>query len=83
ITYTSSATDSVIGQPLEIRLINLLQGPGIEVDFDDVQLIAKALPGGSRSSHGNATSGDLFNQLQQPSNFELPLAPTDTSSLFG
>ncbi|MBW4490355.1 MAG: hypothetical protein KME12_21460 [Trichocoleus desertorum ATA4-8-CV12] len=83
ITYTSSATDSVVGQPLEIRLINLLQGPGIEVDFDDVQLTAKALPGGSKSSHGNATSGDLFNQLHQPSTFELPLAPTDSSSLFG
>lgn len=83
ITYTSSATDAVVGQPLEIRLINLLQGPGIEVDFDDVQLTAKALRGGSRASRGNAISGDLFNPLHQPSNFELPLAPTDNSSLIG
>ncbi len=51
VTYVSSATNSLLGQPLEIRLINLLQGPGIEVDFDDVQLTAKAIPRGSTRSH--------------------------------
>lgn len=53
VTYTTSATDSLLGKPLEIRLINLLQGPGIEVDFDDVQLIAQPLSitNGSTSSY--------------------------------
>lgn len=82
VTYTSSATDTLVGQPLEIRLINLLQGPGIEVDFDDVQLTAKAIPGGSRSSHNLNEYGDLLNSLYSASNFALP-AGSDSSSLIG
>ena len=82
ITYTSSATDTVIGQSLEIRLINLLQGPGIEVDFDDVQLTAKALPVGSKSSHNlSEEHGSLLNPLHPSSNLTLPLGAVDSSSL--
>lgn len=82
ITYTSSATDTLIGQPLEIRLINLLQGPGIEVDFDDVQLTAKALPGGSQSSHNLSQGyGDLLNSLHSSSTFVLPLGTVDSPSV--
>jgi hypothetical protein len=78
INYTSSSTDVLVGQPLEIRLINLLQGPGIEVDFDNVQLTAKTLPGGSKSSHNLSEGyGDLLSQGQSASNFVLPLGTSD------
>ncbi|MCL1469406.1 hypothetical protein [Argonema antarcticum] len=38
VTYTSSANDGYVGQPLQIRLLNLLQTPGPEVNFDNVRL---------------------------------------------
>ncbi len=37
-TYTTSANDGNVGQPLQIRLLNLLQTPGPEVNFDNVRL---------------------------------------------
>lgn len=68
VTYVSSATNSLLGQPLEIRLINLLQGPGIEVDFDDVRLTAKAIPRGSTRSHRlNSGLGELRDPLYKSS----------------
>jgi hypothetical protein len=38
ISYTASADDPRLGTPLTIRLINLLNAPGAEVDFDDLSL---------------------------------------------
>lgn len=68
VTYVSSATNPLLGQPLEIRLVNLLQGPGIEVDFDDVQLTAQSIPRGStRSHHLNRGLGELCDPLYKSS----------------
>jgi hypothetical protein len=44
ISFTTSANDLNIGQQLEIRLLNILDGSGLEVDFDDVKLEAKPVP---------------------------------------
>lgn len=49
LQFDSSAAPALRGQPLGIRLINLarpgsLAAPGIEVDFDDVQLLAAPVP---------------------------------------
>jgi hypothetical protein len=42
ISYTATASDAAIGQPLEIRLINLnVPESGIEVNFDDVELVVE------------------------------------------
>lgn len=45
ITYLAEADDPSLGAPLGIRLINLNAGDsGIEVNFDDVELLAAASP---------------------------------------
>jgi hypothetical protein len=44
ITGVTSSVSAGLGQPLAIRLINLDQAGGIEVNFDRVQLDAVALP---------------------------------------
>lgn len=49
VSVTIPGTHPRAGQPLEIRLLNLnfpgtLEAPGIEVDFDDIQLDAIACP---------------------------------------
>ena len=44
VKYTASANDPNLGKPLEIRLVNILQGEGIEVNFDRVQLQESKLP---------------------------------------
>lgn len=43
VTFTADADNSLLGENLEVRLIHLLDGPGIEVDFDDVRLTAEAI----------------------------------------
>jgi Ca2+-binding RTX toxin-like protein len=43
VTYNSTADASLLGEPLEIRLINPLQGPGLEVSFDNVRLTATTI----------------------------------------
>jgi hypothetical protein len=43
VTYNSTAHDPLSGEALEIRLINLLEGPGFEVSFDNVRLTATSL----------------------------------------
>jgi hypothetical protein len=40
IAYEVADDDPLIGEQLSIRLVNLNEGPGFEVDFDDVQLVA-------------------------------------------
>ncbi|MFB2918783.1 hypothetical protein [Aerosakkonema funiforme] len=40
VKYTAAANDPNLGQPLQIRLFNILQGTGAEVGFDDVKLEA-------------------------------------------
>lgn len=50
VTLTTGATHAQLGQPLEVRLINLNiietpADPGIEVDFDEVQLTAAPAAG--------------------------------------
>jgi hypothetical protein len=44
ISYITSANNSNLGKPLEIRLLNLLQSDGIEVNFDNVRLDATQVP---------------------------------------
>lgn len=43
ISFTTDANDSNLGQPLEIRLLNLLNDSGLEVDFDNVRLEAASV----------------------------------------
>jgi len=45
LTATTAAGDPAIGQALTIRLVNLSAAPGIEVNFDDVTLIATPIGG--------------------------------------
>jgi hypothetical protein len=42
LSYTAFADDLNLGQSLEVRLLNLLQSEGLEVDFDNVRLAATA-----------------------------------------
>lgn len=46
VSYTSSVNSQNLGQPLEVRLLNLnlAQGSGREVDFDNVRLAANPVP---------------------------------------
>lgn len=46
VSYTSSVNSPSLGQPIEIRLLNLNlpQGSGSEVDFDNVRLAAEPVP---------------------------------------
>lgn len=75
VTYTSSATDPLLGKQLGIRLINILQGPGIEVDFDKVQLTAQAVSCGSTRSHRcDRGLGELSASLHKVAQPELPAA---------
>ncbi|MEB3182305.1 MAG: hypothetical protein VKL59_25195, partial [Nostocaceae cyanobacterium] len=43
VTYTTTANDPFLGENLGIRLINLNQAPGIEVDFDRISFTANYL----------------------------------------
>lgn len=43
LSFATGAAHPALGQALAIRLVNL-DGPGIEVDFDDVQLSASPVP---------------------------------------
>lgn len=43
LTFIAPTDHSNLGDALEIRLLNLIQGAGLEVDFDDVQLIAETV----------------------------------------
>lgn len=44
ISYITSGDSPNLGKPLEIRLLNLLQSDGIEVNFDNVKLDATQVP---------------------------------------
>lgn len=44
VTFTATPDSPYLGQNLGIRLVNVLQEPGLEVDFDNVSLTAQALP---------------------------------------
>lgn len=44
VTFTATADSPYLGENLGIRLVNVLQGPGLEVDFDNVSLSAEAIP---------------------------------------
>jgi hypothetical protein len=44
ISYAAPATGNFIGQPLQIRLIDLNQAAGRDVDFDNVRLEATPVP---------------------------------------
>jgi hypothetical protein len=45
VEYNSPVKDDLAGQPLGIRLVHLLAGPGRDVDFDDVRLEVVPEPG--------------------------------------
>lgn len=51
VTFTTTDNSLYLGQNLGIRLVNVLQGSGLEVDFDNVRLTAQALPGSCCDSH--------------------------------
>ncbi|MHC5114877.1 MAG: hypothetical protein ACYTGP_10675, partial [Planctomycetota bacterium] len=42
VTYTTGTDDAQLGSPLTIRLVNLLNAPGAEVDFDELILTAES-----------------------------------------
>lgn len=44
ISYTTSANNPNLGQALEIRLLNILESDGIEINFDNVKLDATQIP---------------------------------------
>lgn len=44
VSFTTSNNLPSLGLPLEIRLLHLLNGPGVEVNFDDVRLEATSVP---------------------------------------
>ncbi|GAA6620979.1 hypothetical protein [Scytonema sp. NUACC26] len=44
VTFTATSDNLYLGQNLGIRLVNILQGTGVEVDFDNVRLSAEAIP---------------------------------------
>lgn len=43
LTFVASADLATLGKPLEIRLLNLIQDVGLEVDFDQVRLTAETV----------------------------------------
>jgi hapalindole H/12-epi-hapalindole U/12-epi-fischerindole U synthase len=43
ITFAAAASNPLVGQPLGIRLVNLNNAPGIEVNFDNVRLTAEPI----------------------------------------
>jgi len=43
VTFTAKETEPFLGQNLEIRLVNLLAGPGEDVEFDNVRLFAETV----------------------------------------
>ncbi len=67
LSTTTVAIDDAhpqLGGPLEVRLINLNmidspEDPGIEVDFDDVQLMTGCLGSGDISGNGNVDGDDV------------------------
>ncbi len=50
VKFTATDSNPYLGQNLGIRLVNILEGPGLVVNFDDVRLTAQTLPGISASS---------------------------------
>lgn len=44
VSFTTSANTPNLGEQLEIRLLNILDGSGLEVDFDNVRLEATPVP---------------------------------------
>jgi hypothetical protein len=76
ISYIALASDPNIGNPLEIRLLNPLQGNGREVDFDNVRLDAAAVP------EPASTVGTLvFGVLWVGSRFKKKLVSSNRSKL--
>lgn len=43
VTFTTTADNTYLGENLGIRLVNVLQGPGLQVDFDNVRLTSEAI----------------------------------------
>ncbi|MFN6471917.1 MAG: calcium-binding protein [Nostoc sp. SerVER01] len=50
VKFTATESNPYLGQNLGIRLINLIEGPGLVVNFDDVRLTAQTLPDISASN---------------------------------
>lgn len=44
ISFTTSDNENNLGQQLEIRLLNILDDSGLEIDFDNVRLNATSVP---------------------------------------
>ncbi|MCX5676388.1 MAG: hypothetical protein NTX87_15410, partial [Planctomycetota bacterium] len=62
LSYTAGASDPLLGQPLQIRLINLAAAPGDEVEFDNVRLLFTApgpIAGAGTLIAGNTTANVL------------------------
>jgi hypothetical protein len=74
--YTAGPCDPSFGQPFTIRLVNLVGGPGREVDFDGVQLVATsadvAIYSFSFSDTEGSVSGNFsYNQRAGPETAQL------------
>lgn len=65
VDFTVGADNALLGEELTIRLVNLNEGPGIEVDFDNTALYIEDVQDGSQIYIDNA-------------GFELPVLPEDT-----
>lgn len=65
VQVTIGASHPQLGQPLEIRLINLntpgtAEAPGIEVNFDEIQLWTGCFGAGDLDDDGDVNSADLL-----------------------
>ena len=92
ISYTVAAGDPLIGTPLEIRLVNKNAGPGLEVDFDGVELIRNcgttqygvgASPVNVLDLSGNGTAGLGTNLQLITSNLKAEAPGAFTMLSFG
>ncbi|MCL1469407.1 hypothetical protein [Argonema antarcticum] len=61
-TYTTSANPRNVGQPLEIRLLNLLQFPGEDVNFDNIRLEANPVIANGGFEEMSKLPPGLFNE---------------------
>ncbi len=60
ICFAAQDDSPLVGEPLTIRLVNLNDGPGLEVDFDDVQLTVSPVCWADVDGNGVIDADDFF-----------------------